>query len=101
MVNGEALTVSDAAAQAGARSFAPPSAPWARASDAVSLQSPIHPREKMVRTAQLDAFVRQVPVTVLTQLIVAAVLVVMFQGTVDGRHLATWFGAAVILCSLR
>jgi diguanylate cyclase (GGDEF)-like protein len=70
-------------------------------SEAMSLRTPRNPRDRAVRKAQLDAFVRLVPATVLTQLVVAGVLVSVFRGTVDWRVLALWFGAAVGLCFLR
>ena len=69
--------------------------------EALSLRAPRDPRDMAVRKAQLDAFVRLVPATVLTQLIVAAVLVVVFSETVDSLSLGLWFGAAVGLCFLR
>jgi len=69
--------------------------------EAVSLRAPQSPRDQAVRKAQLDAFVRLVPATVLTQLVVAAVLVTVFSETVDSLSLGLWFGAAVGLCFLR
>ena len=69
--------------------------------EAVSLRAPRNPRDQAVRKAQLDAFVRLVPATVLTQLIVAAVLVTVFSETVDSLSLGLWFGAAVGLCFVR
>ena len=69
--------------------------------EALSLRAPSNPRDMAVRKAQLDAFVRLVPATVLTQLIVAAVLVTVFSATVDSLSLGLWFGAAVGLCFLR
>jgi PAS domain-containing protein len=69
--------------------------------EAVSLRAPRSPRDQAVRKAQLDAFVRLVPATVLTQLVVAAVLVTVFRETVDNLWLGLWFGAAVGLCFLR
>ena len=73
----------------------------ARLSEALSLRTPRGPLEWAVRKAQLDAFVRLVPVTVLTQLVAAAVLVTVFRGTVDSLWLGLWFGAATGLCFLR
>ena len=70
-------------------------------SEALSLTTPRNPRDKAVRKAQLDAFVRLVPATVLTQLLAAAVLVAEFRDTVDGLWLGLWFGAATGLCFLR
>jgi len=69
--------------------------------EAMSLRAPRSPRDQAVRKAQLDAFVRLVPATVLTQLVVAAVLVVTFRETVDNLSLGLWFGAAAGLCFLR
>jgi len=69
--------------------------------EALSLRAPRNPRDMAVRKAQLDAFVRLVPATVLTQLIVAAVLVAAFRDTVDSLSLGLWFGAASGLCFLR
>ena len=69
--------------------------------EALSLGTPRNPRDKAVRKAQLDAFVRLVPATVLTQLVAAAVLVAAFRETVDSLSLGLWFGAATGLCFLR
>ena len=69
--------------------------------EAVSLRAPRSPRDMAVRKAQLDAFVRLVPATVLTQLVVAAVLVAEFRDTVDSLSLGLWLGAAAGLCFLR
>lgn len=54
-----------------------------------------------VRKDQLDAFVRLVPATILTQLVVAVVLVAAFRETIDSLSLGLWFGAATGLCFLR
>ncbi|MCY7398464.1 MAG: EAL domain-containing protein [Sphingomonas bacterium] len=67
----------------------------------LSPRNPRNPRDKAVRKAQLDAFVRLVPGTVLTQLVAAAVLVAAFRETVDNLWLGLWFGAATGLCFLR
>ena len=69
--------------------------------EALSLRTPRNPRDKAVRKAQLDAFVRLVPGTVVTQLVAAAVLVTAFRDTVDSLWLGLWFGAATGLCFLR
>ncbi len=69
--------------------------------EALSPRAPRNPRDMAVRKAQLDAFVRLVPATVLTQLFAAAVLVVAFRDTVDGTSLTLWFSAATGLCFLR
>lgn len=69
--------------------------------EAVSLRTPQSPRERAVRKAQLDAFVRLVPATVLTQLVAAGVLVPTFRETVDSLSLGLWFDAATGLCFLR
>ena len=69
--------------------------------EALALRTPRNPRDQAVRKAQLDAFVRLVPVTLLTQLIVAAVLVAAFRDTVDALWLGLWFGSAVFLCFIR
>ncbi|MCY7398681.1 MAG: hypothetical protein LH466_07595, partial [Sphingomonas bacterium] len=67
----------------------------------LSLRTPRNPRDMAVRKAQLDAFVRLVPATVLTQLVAAAVLVAAFRETIDSLWLGLWFGAATGLCFLR
>ena len=69
--------------------------------EALSLRTPKSPRDRAVRKAQLDAFVRLVPATVVTQLVAAAVLVAAFRDTVDSLSLGLWFGAATGLCFLR
>ena len=69
--------------------------------EAISFRTKRNPRDLAVRKAQLDTFVRVVPATVLTQIVAAAVVVVMFRGTVDGRSLAAWFGSALVLCFIR
>ena len=69
--------------------------------EALSFRRPRTPRDMAVRKAQLDAFVRLVPATVITQLIVAAVLVASFRDSVDSLLLGMWFSAAVVLCFVR
>ncbi len=69
--------------------------------EAIAFRAPRNPRDMAVRKAQLDAFVRLVPATVLTQLVVAAVLVVAFRDTIDSLWLGLWFGAALTLCFMR
>ncbi len=69
--------------------------------EALSLRAPRNPRDQAVRKAQLDAFVRLVPVTIVTQLIVASVLVAIFRDTIDSLWLGLWLGAAVALCFVR
>ncbi|MDQ3079797.1 MAG: EAL domain-containing protein [Pseudomonadota bacterium] len=65
------------------------------------MSTPDSPRERAVRKAQLDAFIRLVPATVITQLVAAGVLVSVFQETVDSLTLGLWFGAVTGLCFLR
>ena len=69
--------------------------------EVLSPRTPHNPRDMAVRKAQLDAFVRLVPVTVLTQLVAAGVLVAVFRDIVDNLSLGLWFGAATGLCFLR
>lgn len=59
----------------------------ASVAEAVSFRTPRNPRDMAVRKAQLDSFVRLVPATILTQLVVAAVLVAVFSDTVDSLSL--------------
>lgn len=73
----------------------------ATVAEALSLRTPRNPRDMAVRKAQLDAFLRLVPATVVTQLVVASVLVGVFRDTVDARSLTLWFGAAAGLCLAR
>ncbi|MCY7339804.1 MAG: EAL domain-containing protein [Sphingomonas bacterium] len=69
--------------------------------EAMALRTPSNPRDRAVRKAQLDAFVRLVPATLVTQLLVAAVLVATFRTTIDGFWLGLWFGGALVLCFAR
>jgi diguanylate cyclase (GGDEF)-like protein len=69
--------------------------------EAISLRTPRNPRDQAVRKAQLDAFVRLVPATLLTQLLIAGVLAFFFRHTVDPLALGLWFGAAWLLSFIR
>jgi diguanylate cyclase (GGDEF)-like protein len=69
--------------------------------EALALRAPRSPRDMAVRKAQLDAFVRLVPATLITQLFVAAMLVASFRDTVDSLLLGLWFGGAVAICFAR
>ncbi len=69
--------------------------------EVLSLRNTLSPRDQAVRKAQLDSFVRLVPVTVLTQLVAAAVLVAEFRETVDSLSLGLWFGAVTGVCFVR
>ena len=94
-------SIADGNKAAATRTREPGRARKASVREALSLRSPHCPRDMAVRKAQLDAFVRLVPVTVLTQLIVAGVLVAVFRESVDSLMLGLWLGAAVGLCFLR
>ena len=65
--------------------------------EAVSLRTPRNPRDQAVRKAQLDAFVRLVPATLLTQLLIAGVLAFFLRDSVDPLALGLWVGAAWLL----
>ncbi|QNN65668.1 EAL domain-containing protein [Sphingomonas rhizophila] len=65
------------------------------------MRVPRDARGRAIRRAQLDAFVRLVPTTVIVQLLTAAVLVASFRGSVDSLWLGLWFGAAVLACFAR
>ena len=69
--------------------------------EAVSLRTPRNPRDHAVRKAQLDAFIRLVPTTVLTQLVAAVVLVATFRGIVDNLSLGLWFCGVTAICFMR
>ena len=69
--------------------------------EAISVRTPKSPRDQAVRKAQLDAFVRLVPATVMTQLVAFGALVASFRNSIDSLTLGLWFGAATGLCFLR
>jgi diguanylate cyclase (GGDEF)-like protein len=69
--------------------------------ETLALRAPRDARGRAVRQAQLDSFVRMVPATVLTQLVVAAVLVSAFRDTIDPLWLGLWYGGAVLACFAR
>ena len=62
------------------------------------------PRDRVsaaVRTAQLDALVKLVPVTVVSQLFAAALIALSLRGMVPAIELATWFGLILLLGTAR
>jgi diguanylate cyclase (GGDEF)-like protein len=56
---------------------------------------------RAVRSAQLEALVRLVPITVTAQLVAAGLVAWSLRGMVADTWLATWFFVAFILCSVR
>ncbi len=75
--------------------------PRASLREVFNVHEPRDARGRAVRRAQLDNFVRLVPITVLVQLITAGVLVASFRDNVDSLWLGLWFGGAVVLCFAR
>ena len=62
------------------------------------------PRDRVcaaVRTAQLDALVKLVPVTVISQLFAAALIVLSLRGMVPAIQLGAWFGLVFVLGTAR
>ena len=69
--------------------------------EALTMRAPRNPREFAVRKAQIDAFIRIVPTTVLTQLVAAAVLVAVFRDIVDSLSLGLWLSGVLGVCFIR
>ncbi|HXH53602.1 MAG TPA: EAL domain-containing protein [Sphingomicrobium sp.] len=67
----------------------------------LSFRAPRDSVSAAVQRAQLDALVRLVPATVVTQLIAAALVALSLRGPVPDAHLALWFGAIFLICALR
>ena len=69
--------------------------------DLLSLREPKDAIGRAVRSAQLDALVRLVPVTVFSQLLAAGLVAWSLRGMVPDMHLALWFSTAFVICSAR
>ena len=67
----------------------------------LSYREPTDTVGRAVRSAQLDALVRLVPVTVASQLLAAGLVAWSFRGFVADFWLASWFLSAVLLCGSR
>ena len=67
----------------------------------LSFEEPTDIVGRAIRTAQLDALVRMVPVTVASQLFAAGLIAWSLRGMIPDIWLGLWFGVAFILCSAR
>lgn len=69
--------------------------------DLLTFKEPTDVLGRAVRSAQLDALVRMVPVTVAAQLVAAGLVAWSLRGTIADTWLGIWFGGALALCSSR
>ncbi len=69
--------------------------------DLLSFKEPTDAVGRAIRSAQLDALVRLVPVTVASQLLAAGLVALSLRGTVADLWLSFWFLGALIMCSAR
>ena len=69
--------------------------------DLLTFREPTDLVGRAVRAAQLDALVRMVPMTVAAQLVAAGLVAWSLREFVADIWLASWFGAALTLCSTR
>ena len=69
--------------------------------DLLSFNEPTDAVGRAIRSAQLDALVRLVPVTVASQLFAAGLVAWSLRGTVADIWLSFWFLGALIMCTAR
>ena len=69
--------------------------------DLLSLREPKDAVGQAIRSAQLDALVRLVPITVVSQLLAAGLVAWSLRGMVPDIQLELWFFSAVVICSAR
>ncbi len=69
--------------------------------DLLSFKQPADTVGRAIRSAQLDALVRLVPVTVASQLLAAGLVAWSLRGTVADLWLSIWFLGALIICAVR
>ncbi len=69
--------------------------------DLLSFGEPKDAIGRAVRSAQLEALVRLVPITVASQLVAAGLVAWSLRGMIADTWLAIWFFVAFILCSAR
>jgi diguanylate cyclase (GGDEF)-like protein len=69
--------------------------------DLLSFKEPADTVGRAIRSAQLDALVRLVPVTVASQLLAAGLVAWSLRGTVADLWLSIWFLGALIMCAVR
>jgi diguanylate cyclase (GGDEF)-like protein len=69
--------------------------------DLLSFKQPADTVGRAIRSAQLDALVRLVPVTVASQLLAAGLVAWSLRGTVADLWLSIWFLGALIMCAVR
>ena len=69
--------------------------------DLLSFRNPTDAVGRAIRSAQLDALVRLVPVTVISQLLAAGLVAWSLRGAVADIWLEIWFAGALITCTAR
>ena len=69
--------------------------------DLLSFSEPKDAIGRAIRSAQLDALVRLVPITVVSQLLAAGLVAWSLRGMVPDIQLALWFFSAFAICSAR
>jgi diguanylate cyclase (GGDEF)-like protein len=69
--------------------------------DLLSFREPTDAVGRAVRSAQLDALVRLVPITVASQVLAAGLVAWSFRGLVADLWLGLWFLSALLLCGAR
>ena len=69
--------------------------------DLLSFRTPTDAIGRAIRSAQLDALVRLVPITVASQLLAAGLVAWSLRGMVADLWLALWFLGAFLICSAR
>ncbi|WP_324808253.1 EAL domain-containing protein [Sphingomonas sp. LY29] len=69
--------------------------------DILSVDTPSDRIALAVRESQIDAMLRLVPITVVVQIVAAAIMVVGLRGSVENFELGLWFGAVLLLCFAR
>jgi len=69
--------------------------------DLLSFKDPADAVGRAIRSAQLDALIRLVPVTVASQLVAAGLVAWSLRGAIDDFWLALWFLGAFLICSAR
>ena len=69
--------------------------------DLLTFREPTDAVGRAIRAAQLDALIRLVPVTVLSQLLAAGLVAWSLRGTIADFWLGLWFSGALIVCTAR
>src|SRR6187397_844091 len=69
--------------------------------DLLSLKEPTDAVGRAIRSAQLDALIRMVPITVASQLLAAGLVAWSLRGTIADSWLGLWFASAFLMCAAR